>query len=84
MMVCRVYGVEASEHRAAESNEMLGGGVVNRTVEQLDEKTFGTQFNLIISNHVLEHCLDPHDFMAAIRRVIKPNGWGEVKKLHCP
>lgn len=72
---CEVNGIEASEHRVNQANRLVGGGIKSSMVEGLNEDTFGRCFDLVISNHVVEHCLDLHEVMAAVMRVIKPGGW---------
>lgn len=71
---CRVFGVEASEHRAMAARER-GVETSNTTVEQLAPDTFGATFDLVISTHVIEHVVDPQAFMEGIRRVLRPGGW---------
>lgn len=72
---CVVNGIEASEHRVRQANRLIGGGIKSRMVEGLNEETFARRFDLVMSNHVVEHCLDLHEVMAAVMRVIKPGGW---------
>ena len=41
-------------------------------VEDLDESTYGTRFDLIYSTHVLEHIYNLHDFMEVILKNLNP------------
>jgi 2-polyprenyl-3-methyl-5-hydroxy-6-metoxy-1,4-benzoquinol methylase len=71
---CRVFGIEASPHRAQAASEQ-GVKTAIEPVERLAPDTFGTVFDLVISNHVIEHCVDPHAFMEGVCRVLRPGGW---------
>lgn len=71
---CKAYGIEASPHRAAAA-ERVGVRTAAVRVEKLNEGTFGTRFDLVFANHVLEHVVDPHEFLTALEKVVKPNGY---------
>jgi SAM-dependent methyltransferase len=69
-----VFGIEASPHRAQAASAQ-GVKTAIEPVERLAPDTFGTVFDLVISNHVIEHCVDPHAFMEGVCRVLRPGGW---------
>jgi len=69
-----VYGIELSQHRVA-SAKRLGVETAMIGVEDLSEATFGKKFDLVFSNHVLEHVHNPHTFLEKIKATIKPGGW---------
>jgi len=70
----RICAIEASEHRKQYA-ERSGIETLNIPVEELSSESFGTRFDLIFSNHVLEHIAEPQEFMAAIKRTLKPGGY---------
>ena len=51
---CQVHGIEL---------KTSGIGV-----ELLEPGTFGCKFDLVFSNHVLEHVQDPHAFFSAVKK----------------
>jgi len=71
---CNTFGIEASPHRK-KFVEHKGFLIKQLKVEDLDESTYGTRFDLIYSTHVLEHIYNLHDFMEVILKTLKPNGW---------
>jgi SAM-dependent methyltransferase len=71
---CAAFGIEPSRHRA-EAARYLGVRVASIPVERLEVGTFGSQFDLVLANHVLEHVVEPYEFLAGIRPVLKPGGW---------
>jgi len=71
---CLVHGIELSPHRE-EAARRLGIKTSGIGVEQLEPGTFGCKFDLVFSNHVLEHVQDLHAFFCAVRKVLKPGGW---------
>lgn len=71
---CLAYGIDPSPHRA-ESTGYFGIRAVALPVEQLQPETFGTFFDLVISNHSLEHLPSPTIFLEVVKRILKPGGW---------
>jgi len=71
---CQAYGIELSKHRATFSRQQ-GICVKHTDVEDLNIETFGTAFDLISSNHVLEHVYDPHTFIKQVVSIINPDGY---------
>lgn len=68
------FGIDPSEHRSLSVQKM---GVQSKCtpLEKLDPETFGTQFDLVIVNHVLEHAVDPNLFLNCLSKVMKPQGY---------
>jgi 2-polyprenyl-3-methyl-5-hydroxy-6-metoxy-1,4-benzoquinol methylase len=71
---CKTFGLEPSPRRA-QTASMLGANVSAVGVERLTRETFGTTFDLVTSHHVLEHVLDPHEYLERVRDVVEPGGW---------
>jgi SAM-dependent methyltransferase len=71
---CRTFGIEACPHRARAAGAM-GIRTVPLGIEELTPDTFGGKFDLVTSNHVLEHVYDPRAFVAGVTRVLNPGGW---------
>ncbi len=71
---CTACGVDPSPHRAKAAT-FFGIRATNIPIERLELDTFQQRFDLVISNHVLEHVLTPHLFLSSIRRVLSPGGW---------
>lgn len=70
----RICAIEASEHRSRYAQQQ-GIETLNIPVEKLSQDSFQTQFDLVFSNHVLEHVADPKQFLEALQRVVKPGGY---------
>jgi 2-polyprenyl-3-methyl-5-hydroxy-6-metoxy-1,4-benzoquinol methylase len=71
---CRTFGIEACPHRAKAAGA-LGIRTVPLGVEELTPQTFNGRFDLVTSNHVLEHVYDPSSFLASVTRILNPGGW---------
>lgn len=78
-----VYGTEASDYRAAASNERFPGRVFAGGYEAVPA---GLTFDIIFSNHVVEHIYEPREAFAWMIGRLKPGGiiaitvpeaWGE-------
>ena len=69
-----VYGIELSQHRL-EAAKRLGVKTAMIGVEDLSETSFGQKFDLVFSNHVLEHVHNPHVFLEKIGSILNPGGW---------
>ena len=74
-----VYGIEAMESTAipgAESGKNITLGVMESMPYEDDF------FDVVLSNHVLEHSLSPEIVLAEVYRVTKPGGWS-IHTLPC-
>lgn len=70
---CDVIGVDVCDNR------LIRDGYVYRQVQGVDLPFDDTSFDVVISNHVIEHVGDAnaqHRHLTEIRRVMKPNGVG--------
>jgi SAM-dependent methyltransferase len=70
---CQVYGIEPSPHRAAVARR-LGAEVGDVPVEELDADAFGGPFDLVLTNHVLEHVVDVDRYVERVASVLRPGG----------
>lgn len=67
-----VQGLEVSEDAAQQSMQNYG---INTVTGVMNEHLFEDEsFDVVTAWDVIEHISDPHDFMANIRRVLKPDG----------
>ena len=72
-MGATVAGVEPSAHGATTARE-AGLNVFHGTVEQYAEQFSGERFDLVCSNHVLEHVPRPVTTLAAMASLVAPGG----------
>jgi 2-polyprenyl-3-methyl-5-hydroxy-6-metoxy-1,4-benzoquinol methylase len=71
---CRTHGVEPSPHRARTAR-LLGAKVAQIPVEELTHETFNTTFDLVLTHHVLEHVVDPAEYLRRVSEVMSRGGW---------
>jgi len=67
----RVFGVEPDPNAAAFTK---GLEVYQGTAEDIPEAVKSKTFDVVIMNHVLEHCIDPVKAVANITSVLRPGG----------
>lgn len=69
----QVSGIELSSYAAQKANQLLGPGVVQDVL--FEQARFGkSEFDIIYSNQVIEHAIDPNTFIKAAATCLKPNG----------
>jgi 2-polyprenyl-3-methyl-5-hydroxy-6-metoxy-1,4-benzoquinol methylase len=78
LRICRelgadVQGIEPSAH-GAEITRRQGIPVFNGTLEQFQAERGGDRFDVITSNHVLEHVPDPVRTLAGLGSLLAPGG----------
>jgi len=70
--------MELSSHRSKYVQEVLNMPCVNQGVEDLLNGSVEGKFDLIYSNHVVEHVGDPNLYFQALRRALRPGGFGYI------
>lgn len=68
-----VFGIEVMKS-SVDHGTRLGRNIIHGIMEKLPYAN--KVFNIVISNHVLEHSTDIEATVKEISRVTKPNGWG--------
>lgn len=71
---CSVHGIEPSPYRARVARA-LGARIASIGIEDLAPETFGDQFDLVTTSHVLEHILEPQRYFDRVRAVTRPGGF---------
>lgn len=71
---CEVTGVELSRHRAEYCRERLGIDCREIGAETMVDHFRGEKFDLVFSNHVLEHVSDPRRFLRNVLGVLAEGG----------
>lgn len=74
----QVVGVEQSAHRAHQVNTSVGIECHNLGIRNLAAGNLNRRFDLVISNHVLEHLFDPNVYFEALRTLLKPGGYAYI------
>jgi 2-polyprenyl-3-methyl-5-hydroxy-6-metoxy-1,4-benzoquinol methylase len=75
----RVLGIEPSRHRAAYVRDALGIPCEAIPVEELlGGHGVDDQFDLVLSNHVVEHLFDPNAYLVALERLLRPGGYAYI------
>jgi 2-polyprenyl-3-methyl-5-hydroxy-6-metoxy-1,4-benzoquinol methylase len=69
----KTHGIEPSPHRARIAR-LLGAEVRDIAIEELAPDTFGGPMDLVLTNHVLEHIVDPYEYLRRVRAVLRPGG----------
>lgn len=67
----RAWGLEIDEHWASWLHDHLHIQMLTGRFEDLETPM---RFDFIYSSHVIEHCLDPHAFIARAAGLLKPGG----------
>ncbi len=68
-----VSGIELSSYATQKANRLLGAEIVRDVL--FENAPFGeSEFDIIYSNQVIEHAVDPSAFVAMAARCLKPNG----------
>jgi 2-polyprenyl-3-methyl-5-hydroxy-6-metoxy-1,4-benzoquinol methylase len=70
----KTHGIEPSPHRARIAG-MLGAKVSGIGIEELAPETFGGPMDLVLTNHVLEHIVDPYEYLSRVGAVLRPGGY---------
>ena len=83
-MGAEVYGVEPSR-TAAEGVRSRGIEVFNGTVIEFSQAWRGPRFDVVTSNHVLEHAPNPVEVLEAMKSVLADDGfiWISVPNAAC-
>ena len=68
-----VYGIEASPELAEDARQRLGIEVFTGYLEEYNHG-FGSSFEAVVMNHVLEHIPEPKATLARVRQWLKPDG----------
>lgn len=70
------YGIELSQHAAQYAREKFGVQTYTGTLEQyLTSDAFKGQFPLILCIDIIEHVLDPKEFIRGLARLSSPEGY---------
>jgi 2-polyprenyl-3-methyl-5-hydroxy-6-metoxy-1,4-benzoquinol methylase len=68
-----VQGIELSPQASQFARDKRGVSVLTGTLEEHVESV--GQYDVAIANDVIEHVPAPRDFLASLRRVVRPGGW---------
>jgi 2-polyprenyl-3-methyl-5-hydroxy-6-metoxy-1,4-benzoquinol methylase len=69
----QVTGVEP-DNIARQTGQAQGLNILEGTAERLPVELVGQTFDLVLANHVLEHCLDPLAALQNAHKLLKPEG----------
>jgi 2-polyprenyl-3-methyl-5-hydroxy-6-metoxy-1,4-benzoquinol methylase len=72
-MGCDCYGVELSPFGATEASKKFPGRIFNGTLEEARYKS--ESFDIITLTDLIEHVIDPVEFLKEVKRILKPGGF---------